>query len=157
MLSDTGWLLCSSACRAERKRQHDRRYNEKRGRVRKLHCPGCGTRLVGRRKKCDDCRDTAERERKKRGKRARRARKRGVAHEPYTLAEIATRDRFRCGLCGKRVAMKQAVPHPKAPTIDHIVPIADGGTDVRANVQLAHFECNWKKSDGGMQQLVLFG
>lgn len=53
--------------------------------------------------------------------------------------------------------MTKAVPHPKAPTIDHVLPLAAGGDDVRANVQLAHFECNWKKRDGGTQQLMLVG
>lgn len=73
------------------------------------------------------------------------------------LAEIAARDRRTCQLCRRRVAMTKAVPHPKAPTIDHVLPIAAGGQDIRANVQLAHFECNWRKSDGGTQQLALVG
>lgn len=53
--------------------------------------------------------------------------------------------------------MTKAVPHPKAPTIDHIVPLADGGDDVRSNVQLAHFICNSMKGTGGTQQLMLVG
>ncbi|MFD6684172.1 HNH endonuclease, partial [Micromonospora parva] len=73
--------------------------------------------------------------------RRRRAAKRGGASEPYTLSEIAERDRGRCKLCGGRVAMGQKVPHPKAPTIDHVVPVSEGGDDTRANVQLAHFLC----------------
>lgn len=89
--------------------------------------------------------------------RRRRAAKRGGVSEPYTLAEIAERDRRRCGLCGGRVAMKQAVPHPKAPTIDHIVPVSEGGDDTRANVQLACFRCNSAKGPRGSQQLALIG
>lgn len=53
--------------------------------------------------------------------------------------------------------MSKPVPHPKAPTIDHILPISKGGQDVHANIQLAHFECNWRKGDGGSQQLMLVG
>lgn len=87
----------------------------------------------------------------------RKARRRRVVHEPYTLAEIAARDRNVCQLCRRRVAMTKQVPHPKAPTIDHVLPIAAGGDDTRANVQLAHFECNWMKRDGGTQQLALVG
>lgn len=89
--------------------------------------------------------------------RRRRAAKRGRPSEPYTTAEIAARDRFRCRLCGGRVAMKQAVPHPKAPTIDHVVPVSEGGDDTRANVQLAHFVCNSVKGPRGSQQLALIG
>jgi hypothetical protein len=87
----------------------------------------------------------------------RRVRDKGVAAESYTLAEIAKRDRYRCGLCRKRVAMTKAMPHPKAPTIDHIVPLAAGGDNTKANVQLAHFRCNSKKNSGGSQQLRLIG
>ncbi|WP_112469424.1 HNH endonuclease [Streptomyces triticisoli] len=89
--------------------------------------------------------------------RRRRAAKRGGASEPYTTPEIAERDRFRCQLCGKRVAMKQVVPHPKAPTVDHVVPVSEGGDDTRANVQLAHFLCNSVKGPRGSQQLALLG
>lgn len=73
------------------------------------------------------------------------------------MAEIAARDRNMCQLCGKRVAMTQSVPHPKAPTIDHVLPLSQGGDDVKANVQLAHFACNSSKGAGGCQQLALVG
>jgi 5-methylcytosine-specific restriction endonuclease McrA len=54
--------------------------------------------------------------------------------------------------------MSRLVPHPKAPTIDHIVPLAAGGDDIKANVQLAHFLCNSVKSNqGGNEQLILVG
>ncbi|MBX3031925.1 MAG: HNH endonuclease [Chloroflexi bacterium] len=47
------------------------------------------------------------------------------------------------------------MPHPKAPTVDHIVPISAGGADSLINVATAHFECNWRRSDGGNAQLRL--
>jgi 5-methylcytosine-specific restriction endonuclease McrA len=54
--------------------------------------------------------------------------------------------------------MTKAVPHPKAPTIDHIVPWSVSKDDSRANVQLAHFLCNSLKSaGGGGEQLLLIG
>lgn len=84
--------------------------------------------------------------------------KRGAKAEPYTLEEIAARDRKTCQLCGKRVAMKQKVPHPKAPVVDHIVPIVEGGDDTRVNVQLAHFVCNSRKGARAVgEQLALIG
>jgi 5-methylcytosine-specific restriction endonuclease McrA len=49
------------------------------------------------------------------------------------------------------------VPHPDAPTIDHLLPLCDGGDDVRANVQLAHFLCNSRRGAGGVVQLALVG
>jgi len=53
--------------------------------------------------------------------------------------------------------MTKVVPHPKAPTIDHIVPLSAGGDDTKANVQLAHFSCNTRKNVGGSQQLRIIG
>lgn len=76
--------------------------------------------------------------------RARRARRVGTASEPYTTAEIAERDGFRCGICRRKVRMGFAWPHPSSPSIDHIVPLSKGGEDTRANVQLAHLRCNLK-------------
>jgi hypothetical protein len=100
----------------------------------------------------------AKQERVRAQDRRKRARRRGVRSEPYTLAEIARRDRYRCGLCRKRVAMTKSHPHPKAPTIDHIVPLSCGGDDTKANVQLAHLLCNLRKHNrGGNEQLRLIG
>ncbi len=117
----------------------------------------CGAEIPRVRRKCDVCVQAVRAAARRRGKQRRKALKLGVPTEPYTLAEIAARDRNQCGLCRKRVAMTKAVPHPKAPTIDHVVPLADGGDDTRANVQLAHFICNSRKCTGGSQQLALIG
>lgn len=88
----------------------------------------------------------------------RRAKKRQLPSEPYTTAEIAERDGFRCGLCGRKVDMSIPSPHPRAPSIDHIVPISWDGPDIRANVQLAHRGCNSSKGNRVKAvQPLLFG
>ena len=53
-----------------------------------------------------------------------------------------------CGICGKPVDFSYKNPHPLAPTVDHIIPVAKGGhpTDI-SNLQLAHRCCNRQKSD----------
>ena len=56
-----------------------------------------------------------------------------------------------CGTCHKPAKMAAEVPHPKAPTLDHIIPLAAGGTHEYANVKLAHFICNSIKSAGAGQ------
>jgi 5-methylcytosine-specific restriction endonuclease McrA len=89
--------------------------------------------------------------------RRRRAAKRGALSEPYTLTEIAVRDGHRCQLCRRRVDMSVAAPDPRAASIDHVVPLVEGGDDTRANVQLAHFGCNSSKGARGSQQLALVG
>jgi hypothetical protein len=119
------------------------------------HVCACGAQIPASRNRCDDCRAQT---RKNRRRRERGRKRNSVVREPYTLAEIAARDRFRCGLCHKRVPMTKAVPHPQAPTIDHIVPWSVSRDDSRANVQLAHFLCNSLKSaGGGGEQLLLIG
>jgi HNH endonuclease len=123
----------------------------------------CGQVIEKFCRSCPDCsahrRKQSRKEAGKRYKRRNRNKRKrpGITTEPYTLAYVAKRDRYRCGFCGKRVAMTQVVPHPKAPTIDHIVPLAHGGDDTRANVQLAHFICNSIAGDRGTKQPALFG
>ncbi len=74
--------------------------------------------------------------------------------------QVFERDRWRCQLCGKMIKRSVAVPHPLAATLDHVIPLAAGGTHEPANVQAAHFRCNSFKSDGFWQdgeQLRLLG
>jgi hypothetical protein len=80
----------------------------------------------------------------------RRARAVGGTPVAYVRVEIFQRDSWTCRLCGKRVKRTARVPDPKAPVIDHIVPLAagaeNGGVDAPWNVQCAHFLCNSIKS-----------
>jgi 5-methylcytosine-specific restriction endonuclease McrA len=58
------------------------------------------------------------------------------------------------------VARTKLVPHPKAPTIDCIVPLSASGSPgyVQSNTQLACFMCNSLKNNrGGGEQLRLIG
>ncbi len=88
----------------------------------------------------------------------RRALKRGAFVGVVHRKKIFERDGWRCQLCKRPVNRRAVVPHPRAATLDHIVPLADGGTHEPANVQCAHFLCNSIKGDrGASQQLMLFG
>lgn len=82
----------------------------------------------------------------------------GAAYERFDDREIFERDRWRCGLCRKRVNRRLNFPHPMSASLDHMVPIIEGGRHVRANVQLAHLACNVRKGErGGGEQLMLIG
>jgi hypothetical protein len=151
-------LTCSEACAHEAKRAYDLAYNSTRPRKPpppETPCITCGEgSFPFPPRNCPAC----KREIKRASKRRRRVLELGAQSEPYTLAEIAKRDHNRCGICHKRIAMAQAAPHPRSPSIDHMVPLARGGDDTRANVQLAHFLCNARKGDrGGHEQLALVG
>lgn len=58
-------------------------------------------------------------------------------------------------MCGDKVKKNKCVPHPLAPVLDHIIPLAMGGTHEPKNVQLAHFICNSYKSAKVVGQLRL--
>lgn len=81
---------------------------------------------------------------------AHHVRRRGLrGTDPIAIEDIYFRDHGRCGLCGKPVPPRFGwkISFPKAPTLDHIVPISKGGQHVRSNVQLAHLGCNSAKGN----------
>lgn len=75
-----------------------------------------------------------------------------------TDEQVFERDRWRCGICGKRIGKSYSWPHPRSKSIDHIVPLAEGGDDTAANKRAAHLLCNTARRDrGGNEQLALVG
>lgn len=88
--------------------------------------------------------------------RRRRARKKTAVVEKFTSAEVFLRDGYRCHICRKKCRLSAVVPHPLAPTIDHLIPLARGGDHTRANVATACFRCNSVKgARGGGEQLAV--
>ena len=76
----------------------------------------------------------------------RKALKRGAEHIPYTRTEIYERDNGMCRLCDKPLDNV-----PNGFSIDHIVPLALGGADTPANLQLTCQPCNrakWMNLEG---------
>jgi 5-methylcytosine-specific restriction endonuclease McrA len=78
----------------------------------------------------------------------RRARERSLFVESVDLLVVFERDNWRCGICGKKVK-------PKDASLDHIIPLAQGGKHEYANVQCAHKRCNFSKGARGSGQLRL--
>lgn len=88
----------------------------------------------------------------------RRARKLSVEVEKVDPAYIFKRDKWRCHLCGKPVDRRLNGSELLGPTLDHIVPLSKGGEHSKANVALAHRQCNTVKNNrGGGEQLALIG
>ncbi len=95
-----------------------------------------------------------------RANQVRRARLAAVPSEPYDRRYIFDRDKWICQLCKKRIYKKYVGHHPKAPSIDHQIPLELGGPDTPANVTAAHFGCNSAKRSRYMpngEQLMLLG
>lgn len=86
----------------------------------------------------------------------RRAREKAAFVEDVSPAAVFAADGYRCHLCDQMTDPLERVPHPKAPTVDHVVPLAKGGTHERANCRTACFRCNCGKQDrGGGEQFAL--
>lgn len=121
---------------------------------RRCGCWWLGDRLAGSNREtyCSDrCGSADARDR-------RRARQRSAFVAPVSRFEVFSRDAYRCHICWKQTDPSKVVPHPRAPTIDHVIPLARGGTHEPANVATACFRCNSLKGDrGGGEQLALLG
>ena len=75
-----------------------------------------------------------------------------------TDEQIMERDRWRCGICGKRIGKSYKYPHPRSKSIDHLIPISQGGDDKAPNKRAAHLACNCGRMNrGGGEQLAMIG
>lgn len=87
----------------------------------------------------------------------RRALKRGAFVANVSPSKVFEMDGYRCHLCGKKVDMTKKVPHPRAATVDHVIPLALAGTHEPANCRTACFRCNSTKGHRGSgDQMLLF-
>ena len=70
---------------------------------------------------------------------------------------VFERDGWRCGICGKRTRREGRWKRdPEVASLDHIVPIADGGEHSYANTRCTHLGCNIARGKrGGGEQLAL--
>jgi 5-methylcytosine-specific restriction endonuclease McrA len=152
----TGRTYCSPECSHEAQRRQDRdRLLSKRG-PRILigaSCPECGDCFVVERSGgptrvyCSDAcakRNWRRRDKKTRSKRIRD----GASRESIDLAKIAERDGWRCHICKRKVTRRTW-------SLDHLIPLSDGGPHTHANVALAHRLCNAKRGAHGAAQLRL--
>lgn len=62
-----------------------------------------------------------------------------------TVEQLAERDGSVCSICEEPVDLTLRRPDPMSPSVDHYVPRARGGTDIEANLRLAHIVCNVRK------------
>jgi 5-methylcytosine-specific restriction endonuclease McrA len=70
---------------------------------------------------------------------------------PYV---VYVRDSWVCYLCAAAVDRYAAVPMPLAPTLDHVVPLVNGGAHTYSNIKTAHFICNSLKRDTPLQEFL---
>lgn len=85
--------------------------------------------------------------RRKETMRRRRLRINGAIDHSINIAKLIKRDKGVCGICGGKVDSTVDSNDGDYPSIDHVIPVARGGTHTWDNVQLAHRRCNIIKSD----------
>ena len=103
-----------------------------------------------------ECRQKHQKSVKRINKDRRRARKRNAYRSNVYRDKVFNADGFRCYICKRRCDPSKQVPHPKAPTIDHVIPLAAGGSHDPLNCRTACFRCNSRKcAGGGGEQLLL--
>ena len=85
-----------------------------------------------------------------------RARLRLVKVERVDPIKVFERDGWRCQECRKPTPRsRRGTYHPRAPELDHIVPLSKGGEHSYLNTQCLCRECNLRKGDGPGGQLRL--
>lgn len=77
----------------------------------------------------------------------RRALQRDLDAGRVSRAAIYQRDGWTCHICGDPVDRDAVVPDLAAPVLDHVVPLARGGSHDEGNLKTAHFYCNSVKRD----------
>jgi DNA-binding CsgD family transcriptional regulator len=117
-------------------------------------CLNCGQLFIGRDDKAKYCCKSCQREASHKVHDAeRRSRlKSAIIDTDITLPKLIERDKSICYICGEPVDLNdykivkgRKKPLKMYPSIDHVVPLIEGGSHSWENVKLAHLRCNAKK------------
>ena len=85
---------------------------------------------------------------RRRYKSSRRAKERGADADPIDPIEVFERAGWRCYLCGVETPIGlRGTNHDDAPELEHVIPLARGGSHTWANVACACRKCNIRKGD----------
>lgn len=106
---------------------------------------------------CSVCSDARAKANKGAARKAGKLRRRGARVEPVNLRAVLERDGWRCRLCGRKTPERlRGTFDPRAPEVDHIIPIAAGGEHAYRNTQCACRACNIAKGAAPLGQMRLF-
>jgi hypothetical protein len=99
------------------------------------------------RKYCSHKCMTKYRDRRKEVTRRERVLSNGDVHKDISIERLIKRDKGICYLCNEKVNINVDSNDNFYPSIEHVIPIAKGGTHTWDNVKLAHRYCNMIKRD----------
>jgi endogenous inhibitor of DNA gyrase (YacG/DUF329 family) len=84
--------------------------------------------------------------------------RKGRHPDGVTVTSLGDRDGWRCGMCRQPIDPALRHPDPLSGSIDHIVPVSEGGGDDPSNLRLVHLVDNLRRGNvGGGEQLAIFG
>ena len=72
----------------------------------------------------------------------------GVHYEFVSRIRVFERDGWVCHLCSGSVDQALGAMDEQGPTLDHLIPISQGGPHTFDNLRLAHRSCNTAKGAG---------
>jgi 5-methylcytosine-specific restriction endonuclease McrA len=83
------------------------------------------------------------------------ANRRKVYHAGDSIPALLLFELFnwRCFLCKEPIDRYRRCPDWRAATIEHIIPISQGGTHTWDNVAPAHYYCNMSKGDLSLEDM----
>lgn len=123
------------------------------------HCADCGEWFKQRNgsRRCVPC--SIEYNTKRRSEsHGRRLRAEAAGDRSIHWLPLGERDGWKCHLCGCKVPkVAGTAKNMDGATVDHLVPLVQGGEHVWENVALAHRRCNLSRGDRGLAQLRLVG
>lgn len=175
---NNGQIYCSRSCAGQAIGDTLRKPKALASRIHIIDCAQCNKPFVarvGHKKLCSKkCRDERQAQRYYNNPKyrdgviasghARRADKLGLGNHRITLTYLIERDGGRCQIPSCQYRRRTVAPvgvskrNPRGPSIDHIIPLSQGGTHTLDNVQLAHLKCNRvKHNTGSGDQLRLIG
>ncbi|SDM65767.1 HNH endonuclease [Geodermatophilus siccatus] len=77
----------------------------------------------------------------------------GAAIDKFTVRDVYERDNGNCYLCGRpTIGDLDDGRQPASATLEHVVPIEQGGAHTLGNVRLAHLECNVVKGSRSTEE-----
>lgn len=119
-------------------------------------CPGIATRAGHRCEACASEHNKAKRKADKVMHKAIRRARESIKAESINPIRVFDLHKWRCQACGSKTPKKlRGTYEDRAPELDHIVSLADGGTHTWANVQCLCRQCNIAKSSRSIGQLGL--
>jgi len=71
----------------------------------------------------------------------------GEVDESLNVLSVFIEEDFVCQFCFEPCDPALRGRHPRMASIDHFIPVSQGGSHTRENVQLAHFGCNTRTSN----------